>query len=80
MQLEENQYKQIEPSIEELKEDLKNLIVQLNKNKSREKRESMWCTLCIAEGRHKNECLTFSQYLGVGLLNPLPTGGPWCEI
>jgi hypothetical protein len=30
MQLEENQYKQTYPNIEELKEDLKNLTVQLN--------------------------------------------------
>jgi hypothetical protein len=80
MQLEENQYKQTDPTIEELKEDLKNLTVQLNQNKSREKREAVWCTLCRSEGHHKNECLTFVQYLGVGIPNPFPTGGPWCEI
>jgi hypothetical protein len=63
MQLEESQYKQIDPTIKKLKEDLKNLTVQLNQNKSREKRESMWCTLCISEGHHKNVCLKFVKYL-----------------
>jgi hypothetical protein len=80
MSLEENQYNKIDPSIEELKEDLENLIVQLNQNKNREKREVVWCTLCRSEGHHKNECLTFVQYLGVGLPNTFPIGGPWCEI
>jgi hypothetical protein len=80
MQLEENQYKQTDPSIEELKDNLKNLKVQLNQNKSREKREAVWCTLCRSEGHHKNECSTFVQYMGVGLPNPLPTRGSWCEI
>jgi hypothetical protein len=73
MQLEENQYKKTYPTIQELKEDLKNLTVQLNQNKSREKREVVWCTLCRSEGHHKNECLKFAQYLGVGLPNPFPT-------
>jgi hypothetical protein len=80
MQLEENQYKQTNPTIEALKEDLNNLTEQLNKNKSMEKREAPWCTLCRLEGHHKSECLTFVQYLGVGFPNPFPTGGPWCEI
>jgi hypothetical protein len=63
-----------------MKEYLNNLTVQLNQNKSREKREAMWCTMCRSEGHHKNACLTFSQYLGVGMPNPFPIGGPWCEI
>ena len=46
MQLEENKYKYTYPAMEEPKEDLKNLTVQLNQNKSREKSEAMWCTLC----------------------------------
>jgi hypothetical protein len=33
LQLEENQYQQIDPTIEDLKEDLKNLTFQLNRNK-----------------------------------------------
>jgi hypothetical protein len=80
MQLEGSQYKQTDPSNEELKEYLKNLTVQLNQNKSREKREAMWCTLCKLEGHHKNECLTFAQYLEVGFPNTFPIGGPWFEI
>jgi hypothetical protein len=63
-----------------MKEDLKNLTLQLNQKESREKRETMWCTMCRSEGHHKNEFLTFVQYLGVGIPNTLPTRGPWCEI
>jgi hypothetical protein len=37
LQLEENQYQQMDPAIEELKEDLKNLTFQLNQNKNKEK-------------------------------------------
>jgi hypothetical protein len=37
LQLEENQYQQTDPAIEELKEDLKNLTFQLNQNKSKDK-------------------------------------------
>jgi hypothetical protein len=80
LQLEENQYQQTDPTIEELKEDLKNLTFQLNQNKGKEKREVVWCTLCRTEGHHKNECPTFAQYLAAGVPNPLPIGGPWCDI
>jgi hypothetical protein len=37
LQLEENQYQQMDPSIEEMKEDLKNLTFHLNQNKNKEK-------------------------------------------
>jgi hypothetical protein len=37
LQLEENQYQQTDPAIEELKEDLKNLTFQLNWNKNKDK-------------------------------------------
>jgi hypothetical protein len=37
LQLEENQYQQMDPAIEELKEDLKNLTFQLNQNKNKDK-------------------------------------------
>jgi hypothetical protein len=37
LQLEENQYQQIDPAIKELKEDLKNLMLQVNQNKSKDK-------------------------------------------
>jgi hypothetical protein len=60
LQLEENQYQQTDPTIEELKEDLKNMTFQLNQNKGKEKREVVWCTLCRTEGHHKNECPTFA--------------------
>jgi hypothetical protein len=80
LQLEENQYHKTDPSIEELKEDLKNLTFQLNQNKGKDKREVVWCTTCRTEGHHKNECPTFAQYMETGMPNPLPTGGPWCEI
>jgi hypothetical protein len=73
-------YQQTDPTIEELKEDLKNLTFQLNQNKGKEKREVVWCTLCRTEGHHKNECPTFMQYMETGVPNPFPTGGPWCEI
>jgi hypothetical protein len=80
LQLEENQYQQTDPTIEELKEDLKNLTFQLNQNKNKDKREVVWCTTCRTEGHHKNECPTFTQYMAAGMPNPLPTGGLWCEI
>jgi hypothetical protein len=80
LQLEENQYQKTDPTIEELKEDLKNLTFQLNQNKGKEKREVVWCTTCRTEGHHKNECPTFVQYMETGVPNPFPTGGPWCEI
>jgi hypothetical protein len=80
LQLEENQYQQMDPTIEELKEDLKNLTFQLNQNKNKDKREVVWCTTCRMEGHHKNECPTFAQYMETGMPNPLPQGGLWCEI
>jgi uncharacterized protein YaaN involved in tellurite resistance len=46
LQLEENQYQKTDPTIEEMKEDLKNLTFQLNQNKGKEKREVVWCTTC----------------------------------
>jgi hypothetical protein len=60
LQLEENQYQQTDPKIEELKEDLKNLTVQLNRNKGKEKRESVWSIICRTKGHHKNRCPTFT--------------------
>jgi hypothetical protein len=80
LQLEENQYEKTYLSIEELKEYLKSLTFQLNQNKGKEKREVVWCTTCRIEGHHKNECLTFTQYMAAGLPNPFPTEGLWCEI
>jgi hypothetical protein len=44
LQLEENQYQQMDPTIEELKEDLKNLTFQLNYNNNKDKQEAVWCT------------------------------------
>jgi len=38
LQLEENMYHKIDPAIEDLKEDMKNLTFQLNQNKGKEKR------------------------------------------
>jgi DNA repair exonuclease SbcCD ATPase subunit len=52
LQLEENQYQQTDPAIEELEEDLKNLTFQLNQNKNKDKREAVWCTTCRMEGHH----------------------------
>jgi hypothetical protein len=46
LHLEENKYQQKDPTIEELKEYLKNPTFQLNENKQKEKREVVWCTLC----------------------------------
>jgi hypothetical protein len=45
LQLEENQYQKTDPSIEELKEDLKNLTFQINRirEKRKEKREKKIC-------------------------------------
>jgi hypothetical protein len=37
LQLEENQHQQMDPTIEEHKNDLKSLMFQLNQNKSKEK-------------------------------------------
>jgi hypothetical protein len=78
--MEENQYHKTDPTIEELKEDMKNLTFQLNQNKGKDKREFVWCTTCRTKGHHKNECPTFAQYMETWMPNPLPTGGPWCEI
>jgi hypothetical protein len=64
LQLEENQYQKTDPTIEELKEDLKNLTFQLNQNKGKEKREVVWCTTCRTEGHHKNECPNFHAVHG----------------
>jgi hypothetical protein len=80
LQMEENQYQKTDPTIEELKEDLKNLTFQLNQNKSKEKREVVWCTTCRTKGHHNDECPNFAQYMATWLPNPLPTGGPWCKI
>jgi hypothetical protein len=80
LHLEENQYQKSNPTIEEQKEDLKNLTFQLNQNKGKEKREVVWCTTCRTQGHHKNECPTFTQYMETRVPNPFPTGGPWCEI
>jgi hypothetical protein len=62
-QLEENQYQQTDPVIEELKEDLKKLTFQFNQNKSKDKREVVWCITCRTKEHHKNECPTFAQYM-----------------
>jgi hypothetical protein len=43
LQLEENQYHKIDPTIEELKEDLRNLTFYLNQNNGKEKRKVFWC-------------------------------------
>jgi hypothetical protein len=80
LQLEENKYQKIDPAIEELKEDLKNLTFQLSQNRGKDKREFVWCTTCRTEGHHKNECPTFMQYMKTGPPNPLPIGVIWCEI
>jgi hypothetical protein len=80
LQPKENQYQKTYPSIEELKEDLKNLTFQVNQNKGKEKREVVWCTTCRTKEHHKNECLTFAQYMATGMPNSLPTGGLWFEI
>jgi hypothetical protein len=41
LQLEENQYKHTNPTMEELRQDLKNLTFQLNHYKGKEKREDV---------------------------------------
>jgi hypothetical protein len=63
-----------------MKEDLNKLMFQLNQNKSKDKREFIWCTTCRTKGHHKNKCLTFAQYIAEGMPNSLPTRGLWCEI
>jgi hypothetical protein len=35
--------------------------------------------MCRTEGHRKNEFPLFSQYIGVGMPNPLYLGGPWCD-
>jgi hypothetical protein len=66
--------------MEKLKQDLKNLTFHLNKNKGKEKRGYVWCTMCRMEDHHKNECPLFAHYIEVGIPNHLASGGPWCEI
>ena len=80
LQLEEKQYKHTYPTMEKMKKYLKNLTLQLNQKKGKENREDVWCTMCRIESNDKNECPLFSQYIGVGMPNPLALGGPWCEI
>jgi hypothetical protein len=58
-QLEENQYHKTNPAIEEMKVDMKNLTFQLNQNRGKNQRESIWCTTCRTEGDDKNEFPTF---------------------
>jgi hypothetical protein len=70
----------MDPAIEELKEDLKNLTFQLNQKKNKDKREAVWCTTYRMKGHHKNECPTFAQYMETRMPNPLPQGELWCEI
>jgi hypothetical protein len=80
LKLEENKYKHTDPTVEEMREDLKNLTFQLNQNEGKKKREYVWCTLFIIEGHHKIEFPLFAQYIRVGIMNLLSLGGPWCEI
>jgi hypothetical protein len=77
LQLEENQYQQTNPTIEEIKEYLNNITFQLNQNKCKGKQEVVWCTTCRTEGHHKNECPTFMQYMAARIPNPLPTTRLW---
>ena len=46
----------------------------------KKKREEIWCTNYTTEGHHKNECLTYRNYLAMGAPNTLPTRGISCEI
>jgi hypothetical protein len=70
----------MDPTIEELKEYLKNLTFQFNQNRGKDKREVVWYTTSRTEGYHKNECPNFMQYMEMGIPNPLPIGELWCEI
>jgi succinate dehydrogenase/fumarate reductase-like Fe-S protein len=63
LQVEENQYQKIDPTIEEVKEHMKKLTFQLSQNKGKEKREVVWCTTCMTHVHHKNQCPTFAQYI-----------------
>jgi hypothetical protein len=74
-QMEDNQYKHTDLSIQEMREDINKMIFKLTQNKDKEKREVVWCTLCRIKGHHKNECPMFVRYFGAGLSNPLPIGG-----
>jgi hypothetical protein len=80
LQLKENQYHKTDPTIKEMKNNLKNLMFHLNHNKNNEKQEFVWCTTCRTKGHHKNECPTFTQYMVEGMPNPLPIRGIWCKI
>jgi hypothetical protein len=71
LKLEENKYMHIDPAMEELREYLQNLKFQLNLNMGKKMREDVWCTFCMTKGHHKNECLTFVQYIGIGIPNKL---------
>jgi hypothetical protein len=67
-------------TIEELKEDLKNLTIQLNQNKNKYKREAIWCTTCRTKEHHKNECPTFAQYMEKRMPNLLPLGALLIQV
>jgi hypothetical protein len=64
----------MDPAIEELKEDLKNLTFQLNQKKNKDKREAVWCTTYRMKGHHKNECPTFCTIYGNKDAKPTTTG------
>jgi hypothetical protein len=66
--------------VEEMRKYMKNLTLLLNHNKGKGNREYVWCTMCRTEGHHKNECPLFGKYIGVGMKNPLDSGGPWFDI
>jgi len=60
----------------QLQTQLDALTYKLEKiTKRKEKREKLWCTKCRTKGHHKDEFLTFVQYLVTKAPNPLPSGG-----
>jgi hypothetical protein len=58
----------------QVQSQLVNLTMQLqDMAKTKVGCENVWCTGCLIEGHHQNECLALGIYTTMDVLNPFPT-------
>jgi hypothetical protein len=56
-------------------------VEDMKKDKGNNKREDIWCVICILESYDKEHCPLFHEYLASGALSPLKQVTlPWCEV
>jgi hypothetical protein len=56
-------------------------VEDMKKDKGKDKREDIWCIRCKSEGREKENCLLFREYLASRDPSPLnKVTLPWCEV